>query len=94
VRELFAKNDMITIDQPSYSPDLAPATSPPPKVKTIMWGEHFVDVKNIKREMMKLLENLTVQDVQHCFLQWKKRWAKCIHSGGEYFEGDHMPILE
>jgi hypothetical protein len=65
-----------------------------PKVKTIMWGERFGDVENIKREMTRLLKNLTSQDMQHCFLQWKKRWAKCIHSGEEYFEGDHVPIPE
>jgi hypothetical protein len=59
-----------------------------------MQGEHFGDVDNIKCEKMRLLKNLTLQDMQHCSLQWKKRWAKCIHLEGEYFEGDHMPIPE
>jgi hypothetical protein len=59
-----------------------------------MRDEHFGDVENIRRETTGLLKNLTSQDMQHCFLQWKKRWTKCIHSGGEYFEGDHMPILK
>jgi hypothetical protein len=57
-----------------------------------MLDEHFGDVENIKHEATRLLKNLTSQDIQHWFLQWKKRWAKCIHSGGEYFEGDHVPI--
>jgi hypothetical protein len=65
-----------------------------PKVKTIMQSEHFGDVENIKCEMTRLLKNLTSQDMQHCFVQLKKHWAKCIHSGGKYFEGDHMPIPE
>jgi hypothetical protein len=69
-----------------------PRLPPAPKVKTIMRGKHFGDVENIKRETMRLLKNLTSQDMKHCFLQWKKRWAKCIHSGREYFEGDHLPI--
>jgi hypothetical protein len=46
-----------------------------------MWGEHFGDVENMKHEMKRLLKNLTSQDMQHCFLQWKKHWAKCIHLG-------------
>jgi hypothetical protein len=62
-------------------------------MKTITQGEHFGDVENFKRET-RLLKNLTLQDMQHCFLQLKKRWAKCIHSGGEYFQGDHVSIPE
>jgi hypothetical protein len=58
-----------------------------------MRDEHFGDVE-IKRETTRLLKNLTSRGVQHCFLQWKKGWAKCIHSGGDYFEGDHVPIPE
>jgi hypothetical protein len=95
VREFFAKNDMITMDHPSYSPDLDPCDFFLfPKVKTITCGEHFGDAENIKCETTRLLKNLTASDMQHCFLQRKKRWAKCIHSTGEYFEGDHMPIPE
>jgi hypothetical protein len=77
------KNNMITTNHPSYTPDWAPCDCFLfPKVKTIMRGEHFGDAENIKRETTRLLKNLTLQDMQHCFLQWKKRWAKCIHSGG------------
>jgi hypothetical protein len=92
VRKFFAKNDMITMDHPSYSPDLAPCDFFLfPKVK-MMQGEHFGEVENIKRETTRLLKNLISQDMQHYFLQLKKRWAMCIHSVGEYFEGDHVPI--
>jgi hypothetical protein len=59
-----------------------------------MRGEYFGDVGNMECETTKLLKNLTSQDIQHCFLKRKKRWAKCIHSGVEYFEGDHVPIPE
>jgi hypothetical protein len=88
MREFFARNNMITTDRPSYSPDLAPCDLFLfPKVKTIKLGQHFRDVENIKRETTRLLKTLTSQD-----MQWKKRWAKCIHPGGEYFEGDHVPV--
>jgi hypothetical protein len=42
VREFLAKNDMITMDHPSFLPDLAPCdVFLFPKVKMIMQGEHF-----------------------------------------------------
>jgi hypothetical protein len=70
VHEFFAKNDTITMDHPSYLPNLAPYDFLLfPKVKTIMQGEHFGDVENIKRETNRLLKNLTSKDMQHCFLQ-------------------------
>jgi histone-lysine N-methyltransferase SETMAR len=69
VREFFAKNDMITMNHPSYSPCLAPYDFFLfRKVKTIIQGEHFGDVENIKREMMRRLKNLTSQHLKH-FLQ-------------------------
>jgi hypothetical protein len=49
VHEFFTKNDMITMDHTSYSLNLAPLNFFLfPKVKTIMRGEHFGDVENIK----------------------------------------------
>jgi hypothetical protein len=44
--------------------------------------------------MTKLLNELTKKDMQHCSQEWEKRWTKCILSGGEYFEGDHIPVPE
>jgi hypothetical protein len=80
VHEFFTKNDMIAMDHPFYSPDLVPCDFFLfPKLKTIMWGDHFGDVENVKREMMKLLKNLSSQDMQHCFLQWKKALGQ-VHS--------------
>jgi hypothetical protein len=71
------------MDHPPYSFDLAPCDFYFfPKVKNITQGEHFVDVDTIKRETMKLLKELTKEDMQHFFQEWEKRWTKCILSGG------------
>ena len=81
------------MDHPPYSPDLAPCDFYLfPKVKNIMRGEHYVDVDTIKRETTKLLKELTKEDTQHCFQEWEKRWTKCILSGGEYLESDHISV--
>jgi hypothetical protein len=92
-RVFLAKNKITTTDHLPYSPALAPCDFYLfPKVKNIMHSEHFVDVDTIKRETTKLLNELTKEDMQHCFQEWEKRWTKCILSGGEYFEGDHIPV--
>ena len=92
-REFLAKNKITTMDHPAYSSDLAPCDFYLfPKVKNIMRGEHFVDVDTIKRETTKLLKELTKEDTQHCFQEWEKRWTKCILSGGEYLESDHISV--
>jgi hypothetical protein len=86
---------MITTNHPSYSPDLAPCDFFLfPKVKTIMRGEHFGDVENIKCETTRLLKNLTLQDMQKCFLQWKKHWAKCIQLGGGVIRLSYHALLD
>jgi hypothetical protein len=92
-REVLAKNKIITMDHPPYSPDLAPCDFYLfPKLKNIMRGEHFVDVDSIKRKTTKLQKELTKEDMQHCFQEWEKRWTNCILSEGDYFEGDHIPV--
>jgi hypothetical protein len=94
-REFLAKNKITTMDHPPYSPYLAPCGFCLfPKVKKIMRSEHFVDVDTIKQETTKPLNELTKKDRQHCFQEWEKRWTKCILSGGEYLEGDHIPVPE
>jgi hypothetical protein len=34
------------------------------------------------------LRSIPKQAFQECSQNWKKRWGRCIKSGGEYFEGD------
>jgi hypothetical protein len=72
MREFLAKNKITTMDHPPYSPDLAPCDFYLfPKVQNIKRGEHFVDVDTIKLETTKLLKELTKEDMQHCFQEWR-----------------------
>lgn len=91
VYEFYAKNDMIIMDHLSYSPHLAPCDFLVSQRENDY--KHFGDVKSIKRETSRLLKGLTSENIQHYFLQWKKR-TKCIQSGGEYFEGNYILVLE
>ncbi len=36
------------------------------------------------------LKALTLEEIQDCFQQWERRWAKCIELEGNYFEGDRI----
>ncbi|KYQ49726.1 hypothetical protein ALC60_11199 [Trachymyrmex zeteki] len=77
IKKNLAKNNIATIDHPPYSPDITPCDFYLfPKIKNIIRGEHFVDVNTIKRKTTKLLKELTKEDMQHCFQEWKKRWTK------------------
>jgi hypothetical protein len=35
-----------------------------------------------------VLDTLTEKDFQEAFQKWRWRWDRCLHAGGNYFEGD------
>jgi len=74
--------------QPPCCPALAPADFFLfPKWKSSLKGRRFQTVEEIElsiRDLRAVPQN-TFQDA---FQKWKKRWERCIRSGGEYFEGD------
>lgn len=95
IREFFAKNATHIVPQPPYSPDLAPCDfwlfS---KLKRPLRGHRFETIEEIQRESLKELKAIPEKDFAACFEDWKKRWHKCIASGGDYFEGDEMDLEE
>ena len=72
-----------------YSPDLAPCDFFMfPRMKRDLKGKCFQNVEEVREKTMEALRAITLQELQNCFEQWKKRWDKCIDSQGEYFEGN------
>jgi hypothetical protein len=51
-------------------------------------GRWFETVTNIQRESQVVLKSIKENDFHGAFEVWKKRWDHCIHSQGDYFEGD------
>jgi hypothetical protein len=39
-------------------------------------------------ETQEVIDTLTFDNFQGCMKSWEKRWDRCIHAQGEYFEGD------
>jgi hypothetical protein len=48
----------------------------------------FDTTEEIQTESQEVLKTLTLEDFQGCMESWKKRWDRCIHVQGDYFEGD------
>jgi hypothetical protein len=48
----------------------------------------FETVSEIQRESLAVLDNFKENDFHDPFKARKKRWDRCIHSKGNYFEGD------
>jgi hypothetical protein len=72
-----------------YFPDLAPADFYLfPKLKSSLKGRRFQTVEEIEEHSTRYLCAIPQNTFQDAFQNWKKRWERCIKSGGEYFEGD------
>jgi hypothetical protein len=79
---------MAVIPHLPYSPDLAPCDFFLfPKMKLKLKGRRFDTTEEIQAESQRVLGTLTGKDVQEAFQNWRRRWDRCIHAGGNYFEG-------
>jgi hypothetical protein len=77
------------MDQPPYSPDLAPCDFWLfPKLKNALKGQSFADLSDIQYNVKTLLRVIPQNNFQDCFQQWHHHLTKCIASQGEYFEGN------
>lgn len=94
LRDHFAKNSIHIVPQPQpYLLDLAPCDFWLfPKLKRPLRGHRFDTIEEIRTESLRALKAIPKIDFNNCFEDWKKRWHKCIVSGGEYFEGDEIDL--
>ena len=91
IREFLTKHETTVVPQPPYSPDLAPADfSLFSKLKFSLKGHRFQKVEEIEENSIRDLRAIPQITFQDAFQNWKKRWERCIKSGGEYFEGDKI----
>jgi hypothetical protein len=45
-------------------------------------------IEVLEENLLRDLRTIPQNAFQDMFQNWKKRWKRCIDSGGEYFEGD------
>ena len=83
LRDHFAKNSTHIVPQPPYSPDLAPRDFLLfSKLNRPLRGHRFESIEEIKEKPLLELKVMPESDFLNCFEEWKKRWHKCIVSGG------------
>ena len=94
VKRYLAKNNIPVMEHPPYSPDLAPCDFFLfPKIKSALKGTRFESVDAVKAKATQLLNNITQDDLQHCFQEWKIRMERCRDRGGDYIKGDNISIV-
>lgn len=89
IQSFLAKNNTPLVRQAPYSPDMAPCDFWLfPKLKMPLKGTRFQEREDIKQNTTAELNSIPKDAFQKCFEQWQKRWEKCVHHQGDYFEGD------
>ena len=91
IRAFLAKKNIVNLDHPPYSPDLAPCDFFLfPKLKGVIKGTRFDDLDAIKRTTTKELRSIPQVAFQGAIESWKKRMEKCARLQGDYFEGENL----
>ena len=57
-------------------------------MEKVLQGKRFAHVEEMRQKTAVKLKGKKIDEIKHCFEQWKKRLDRCIASNGEYFEGD------
>jgi hypothetical protein len=57
-------------------------------MKLKLTGRRFDTTEEIQAESQRILDTLTGKDLQEAFQKMGRRWDRCLHAGGNYFEGD------
>jgi transposase len=83
IREFLTKHETTVVPQPPYSPDFLF-----PQLKSSLKGRRFQMIEEIEENSTRDLRAIPQNKFQDAFQNWKKRWERCIKSGGEYFERD------
>jgi histone-lysine N-methyltransferase SETMAR len=93
VTQFSTSKNITVLPQPPYSPDMSPYDfflfS---RIKQVIKKTHFDSVKDIQTSVTRVLQELTVNDFQKSYENWKKHWTQCIAAQREYFEGDHIDV--
>ena len=91
IQQFLAENNIAVLEQPPYSPDLAPCDFFLfPKLKRVIKGTRFQDSKAITTAVTKKLRAIPMESFQKCIEAWRQRLEKCILAQGDYFEGDNL----
>ena len=87
VAELLDSWDWEILQQPRYSPDLAPADFFIfPRMKEGLRGQRFSSEEQINNNAASALRDLANVGLRVGFEAWVRRWEKCVELDGRYVE--------
>ena len=90
VKEFLATEQTTMLEHPIYSSDLASKDFfLLSKIKEILKGRHFDDIRNNTTAALKAIPQ---NQFQNCFVWWTRHWYRYLDSLGEYFQGEHGGI--
>lgn len=93
VSEFLNRNATNRIEQPPFSPDLAPCDFFLfPKLKLALRKTIFKSIEEIEQKTTKELKAIPKKSFEKCMNDWIVRWKKCVASEGDYFEGDSINL--
>ncbi len=76
-----------------YSPDLAPNDYfLYPELKKHMRGVVYRSVQEVQAAALRILHDIPQELFENAIKDLPVRWAKCVQSGGDFFEGDGLQI--
>ena len=58
-----------------------------PKLKFALKGHRFDSLDDAQKESQRVLDMVTVEELQGAFYSLQNRWKRCVDSQGDYFEG-------
>ena len=89
--EFLVKNKIAVLEQPPFSPDLAPCDFFVfPKLKEVIKGTRFQDSEASRTAVTRELQAIPEESFQECVEAWQRRLEKCIRAQGDYLEGDML----
>jgi hypothetical protein len=89
VQQFLARNNILIVPYPPYSPDLAPSDFWLfPTLKMGLRGHRLATVEDIKENADARLRAIKKEDFHQCYNNWIDGWNKCVCADGKYFEGD------
>ena len=95
VNEFLVKNSTNIIEQPPYSPGMAPADFVLiQKLKLPLRGTRVQSIEDIKENSRRELKSIPENALKKCFDDWIIRWHQSIISEGAYLESDKINLDE
>jgi hypothetical protein len=56
-------------------------------MKSKVKGRRFDAIEEMQAESQRELDTLTEKNFQEALKKWSRWWNRCLHAGGNYFEG-------